>query len=560
VELEMAWSASARVATGLLVAGLAAGAALLFVPLVDGSPLVSFTLDDAYITFRYAHNLAAGHGPVWNPGADPVEGYTTFLWVLLLGAADALGAGLEAASKVIAVLAAAATMGVLAFYGGPRPAWARAAAIGGLALSPAFALIVIQGMETALAGALAVAGAVALVAVVREPRPRAIAGLGLAALLGTLARPDLGLFFAVCIAGALGRFALARDGASVRRIAGVIALTFVVPGAAYFAWRWSYFGWPLPNTYYVKQSAGLVDSLGFRTVRDFVLRVAGPYLVIAAGLLVMRGRRGDRSPERIATWILLAAVGAFVAYGLTFFPLQGYLFRFQMPVYPVALLALVLAAGRPGDVALPVGRRVAAAAGAALAAALLVFPLNLLGETRMQVRGRWQYDRKEVGLALARYRHDGLSMLVTESGALPLYSGWRATDHLGLNDEDIAHHGVTLAHLRRLDPDLVMMSVPLGRPAAYAAMRRIPAFARLFALLGDGRHRLAAGIVKTSPKLVASSGQAHLYWLKTGIRDGAAITRTLRTLPTVRHLPARASQAIAADLGLAKTVPTGERV
>ena len=50
-------------------------------------------LDDAYISFRYAQNLVAGHGLVFNPG-ELVEGYTNFLWVLisavplLLGASD----------------------------------------------------------------------------------------------------------------------------------------------------------------------------------------------------------------------------------------------------------------------------------------------------------------------------------------------------------------------------------------------------------------------------------------------------------------------------------------
>ena len=33
-------------------------------------------VDDAYISFRYSHNLAAGDGLVFNPG-EYVEGYTS---------------------------------------------------------------------------------------------------------------------------------------------------------------------------------------------------------------------------------------------------------------------------------------------------------------------------------------------------------------------------------------------------------------------------------------------------------------------------------------------------
>ena len=42
-----------------------------------------FIQDDAFISFRYSHNLVRGLGLVWNPG-DRVEGYTSFLWTLIM--------------------------------------------------------------------------------------------------------------------------------------------------------------------------------------------------------------------------------------------------------------------------------------------------------------------------------------------------------------------------------------------------------------------------------------------------------------------------------------------
>jgi arabinofuranosyltransferase len=62
------------------------GAAMLLA--VIGWRLFWFQTDDAYITFRYVSNLLAGYGLVWNPPPFlPVEGYTSLLWALLLGAA-----------------------------------------------------------------------------------------------------------------------------------------------------------------------------------------------------------------------------------------------------------------------------------------------------------------------------------------------------------------------------------------------------------------------------------------------------------------------------------------
>src|SRR5262245_32333076 len=44
---------------------------------------ISWTDDDAFISFRYARNLATGNGLVYNVG-ERVEGYTNFLWTVLL--------------------------------------------------------------------------------------------------------------------------------------------------------------------------------------------------------------------------------------------------------------------------------------------------------------------------------------------------------------------------------------------------------------------------------------------------------------------------------------------
>jgi hypothetical protein len=46
-------------------------------------------MDDAYISYRYAHNLVEGQGLVFNRGAY-VEGFTNLLWTLLMTVPEAL--------------------------------------------------------------------------------------------------------------------------------------------------------------------------------------------------------------------------------------------------------------------------------------------------------------------------------------------------------------------------------------------------------------------------------------------------------------------------------------
>jgi len=47
-------------------------------------------IDDAYISYRYAHNLIEGQGLVFNTG-EYVEGFTNLLWTLMMTVPEALG-------------------------------------------------------------------------------------------------------------------------------------------------------------------------------------------------------------------------------------------------------------------------------------------------------------------------------------------------------------------------------------------------------------------------------------------------------------------------------------
>ncbi len=52
--------------------------------LFNTSFLSGWIIDDAGITYAYARNLADGYGLVSQPGVTPVEGYSNFLWLLLI--------------------------------------------------------------------------------------------------------------------------------------------------------------------------------------------------------------------------------------------------------------------------------------------------------------------------------------------------------------------------------------------------------------------------------------------------------------------------------------------
>lgn len=63
-----------------------------------------YSMDDAFITFRYAENFASGHGFVFNPGESPVEAYSNFLWLLILAGFYKLGLPIVLLAKMLGPL------------------------------------------------------------------------------------------------------------------------------------------------------------------------------------------------------------------------------------------------------------------------------------------------------------------------------------------------------------------------------------------------------------------------------------------------------------------------
>ncbi|MCC6408170.1 MAG: hypothetical protein IT453_13490 [Planctomycetes bacterium] len=119
--------------------------------------LQSFPIyDDAFITYRYAENLAQGKGLQYNPGAEwePVLGTTTPLYTLILSALAAVGLPIVKSSIAFNILCESISAVLLAHLLGRRP-MVTVVALGAFAAVPQIARIAIGGMEPPLLVALA---------------------------------------------------------------------------------------------------------------------------------------------------------------------------------------------------------------------------------------------------------------------------------------------------------------------------------------------------------------------------------------------------------------------
>ena len=81
-----------------------------------------FLSEDCFISFRYARNLVDGNGLVWNPG-ERVEGYTNFLWVLILALGMRVHIEPEIMSNIIGIASGVILLGVLLIFGARRFGW-----------------------------------------------------------------------------------------------------------------------------------------------------------------------------------------------------------------------------------------------------------------------------------------------------------------------------------------------------------------------------------------------------------------------------------------------------
>jgi len=259
--------------------------------------------EDAYITYRFARNVAEGHGFVWNVGEAPVEGFTNFLWLLLSVGAYRLGLDLPRVTQGLGLLAGVITL----VY-----AWRFSTEI--LRHRPGFALLTTtllaacgplatwatSGLET-VPFTLAVTMAVFYAS--RLPSRRSSRNTVIAAgclLLATLTRPEgFGIFLIVAAAqGVLGRWQSHRS-----RDAVLLGAIYVPLFLLYFVWRYHTFGYLLPNTFYAKTGGGLaqvrhgVIYIGYFALH-FVMPCV-PWAVLAAWRFT-GDRDGRMDPESLA--------------------------------------------------------------------------------------------------------------------------------------------------------------------------------------------------------------------------------------------------------------------
>lgn len=287
-------------------------------------------VDDAFITFRYSKHLVQGWGPVWN--ADQrVEGYTNFLWMLLM--ALPIGVGWDPIVPAILLSLGCLALNLWLLYR-ISSRQTGSAAKGFWAWLPVMCSHTLlfsstSGLETALNGLLWTATLWQLQSILQGDRLSSSASLwllGITAGVAVLSRPEGGLLVMACMVGIL----IQRHKLATKLLHFCAALALVT--LPWLVWKFLFYGQLLPNTFHVK-TASSSFKLGLHYCMTFLL-VSGCWVpeVVIRITRTLKSWNFDHF-QAIAIGLTLCFLGYAVAAGGDYLE-----FRLLVPILPFVMM------------------------------------------------------------------------------------------------------------------------------------------------------------------------------------------------------------------------------
>ncbi|WP_207477569.1 hypothetical protein [Arenibaculum pallidiluteum] len=429
-----------------------------------------FIIDDAYISLRHAKNFVLGHG--FNFNADErVEGYTNFLWTLLMTPPLYFGYPAEPLVKVLGILSAVGIIVAVFLLArhtvGTLPGILLAAA---LALDPRLAVLSTWGLEITFYPMLYGFAIYALLTGRTVLAALLFAGACMTRIEGVLLVGLSALYLLWSdrhLAPSSGWLELRTLMPWTRRFlvfSGVFAAIF----GTYFALRWAYYGYMLPNTFYAKVGTPWNSAArGLKYIHEMLSRmglfgVVMLALALAAGIgvwLLVRAIRRHRQALAIEPLaadqkerdrlLLIAMLFVYLAYTVA---VGGDHFgeRFIYHALVIVLVGTVVALSFAVDQAaralssrhqgIQAARPVLRTTIASVVAAVVLHGLATHPHRFGDMPGLIGWA--SLGVYLKNNAPQGASVATDAAGAIPYFSELPSIDTLGLGDIHIAHKKV----------------------------------------------------------------------------------------------------------------------
>jgi len=251
--------------------------------------ILHWVCDDAFISFRYAKNLNDGLGLVYNAG-EFVEGFTNFLWTLFISVGMffqldpihvSTGLGLFFYLLSLFFLYKTGNTIFKIRAGEHFKSFYFPVAFIGYALHSHGQIFATGGLETTFFGFLLLAGSVFIL--LSDRGLHVLIGLFLL-VLSIMTRPDGALFY---IFATLYVLLFKYRNLEYRTYfinQFVLQLPFLFIFLPYWFWRYTYYGWFFPNTFYAKSG---MESYLEQGIKYTYLYFSSYYILVLPFLLVL---------------------------------------------------------------------------------------------------------------------------------------------------------------------------------------------------------------------------------------------------------------------------------
>jgi len=256
-------------------------AALLLVSVLYAFYAIDFStppFEDAAILMRYSQHLAHGHGIIWNLGEKPVDGATDFLFMIVVALLAKTGLTIESSARCISF--ASHIFLVLLVYHAIRSLhrsrqWVALLCALYVAIGPGLNYVQAYFGTPFFALFSCISWYYAF-RITKAPRSPAYAlGFTLSSFIMGLIRPE-GVLLACMMLAAIVFACGIR--ASLKTIFYFLSV-FIVLGGIYFLWRWTYFGYPLPNPFYKKGGGHIYPASFLLSARNAIL-LCLPFIIV----------------------------------------------------------------------------------------------------------------------------------------------------------------------------------------------------------------------------------------------------------------------------------------
>jgi len=406
-----------------------------------------FIQDDAFISFRYAQNFVQGHGLTWNIGEHKnIEGYTNFLWVIMIAFVEALGLDPVSSSMVLGILFA---VGTLFFTYRLSLMLLQSRLVGLLTVillgtNYSFSSYMTGGLETQLQSFLIVCSTYCTFCIIHRNKSLEFVGLSGLFSLAVMTRLDSALICCVLYLFVLSSLLKTRIAIN-KKIVLLSSLT--LPGlsivGAWLFFKFFYYGDILPNTYYVKAADFSIETFlrgGWYVCSFFYNYFLIPFVLL--GIIYFKKIFSQSSMRVIlvimSLWLIytIKVGGDFMEY------------RFLVPILPFMFLLI-------SNVLLLINNSIIQ-----MALIILVFvgsffhAVTFNGSRGIESISSLNShivspskDWRGVGIVLGEIFSnsvDPVTIAVTAAGAIPYYSKLPTIDMLGLNDKWVAINGIKI--------------------------------------------------------------------------------------------------------------------